>query len=109
MGVELHHNEQVADVIREMFASRGRRMAENNLRQAQVPVGATIIAQTRGTAPGLICPVRIGGVEKVIYVVQPTNTSSCIFFSGMGCDFDKRTYAGQETYVYTHNLLEAAE
>ena len=69
MGVELHHNEQVADVIREMFASRGRRMAENNLRQAQVPVGATIIAQTRGTAPGLICPVRIGGVEKVIYAV----------------------------------------
>lgn len=48
------------------------------------------------------------GVEKVIYVVQPTNTSSCIFFSGMGCDFDKRTYAGQEVYVYTHDLLEAA-
>ncbi|MCE9623189.1 MAG: competence/damage-inducible protein A [Actinomycetia bacterium] len=69
MGVELQHNEQVADVIREMFASRGRRMPENNLRQAQVPTGATIISQTRGTAPGLICPVRIDGVEKVIYAV----------------------------------------
>ncbi len=73
MGVELRNNEQVADVIREMFASRGRRMAENNLRQAQVPEGATIIAQTRGTAPGLICPVRFedaaDGVEKVIYAV----------------------------------------
>lgn len=69
MGVELEHNEQVADVIREMFASRGRRMADNNLRQAQVPSGATIIAQTRGTAPGLICPVTIDGAQKVIYAV----------------------------------------
>ena len=69
MGVELQPNEQVADVIREMFASRGRRMAENNLRQALVPEGATIIAQTRGTAPGLICPVTIDGKAKVIYAV----------------------------------------
>jgi len=69
MGVELQHDEGVADVIRELFAARGRRMAENNLRQAQVPVGATVIAQTRGTAPGLICPVIIDGVSKVIYAV----------------------------------------
>jgi len=44
-------------------------MAANNLRQAMVPVGATVIAQTRGTAPGLICPVSIDGVDKVIYAV----------------------------------------
>lgn len=69
MGVELETDEAVADVIRVMFASRGRRMADNNLRQAQVPRGAAIIAQTRGTAPGLICPVLIGGAEKVVYAV----------------------------------------
>ena len=69
MGAELQPDEQVADVIREMFASRGRRMAENNLRQALVPVGASIIAQTRGTAPGLICPVTIDGAQKVVYAV----------------------------------------
>jgi nicotinamide-nucleotide amidase len=34
-----------------------------------VPVGATVIPQTRGTAPGLICPVIIDGVSKVIYAV----------------------------------------
>ena len=44
-------------------------MAENNLRQAMVPVGATIIPQTRGTAPGLICPVTVDGIEKVVYAV----------------------------------------
>ena len=39
MGVDLVTDDGVAEVIREMFAARGRRMAENNLRQAQVPVG----------------------------------------------------------------------
>ena len=65
MGVEMHLNDAVADTIRSMFAARQRRMPENNLRQAMVPTGAEVIAQTRGTAPGLICPVG----DKVIYAV----------------------------------------
>ncbi len=65
MGAELVHDPVVASVIEEMFARRGRVMAANNLRQALVPAGATVIAQTRGTAPGLICPVG----DKVIYAV----------------------------------------
>jgi nicotinamide-nucleotide amidase len=69
MGVELHHDDDVAAVIAELFAARGRYMAANNLRQALVPEGATIIPQTRGTAPGLICPVRLDGVDKVVYAV----------------------------------------
>ncbi len=40
-----------------MFASRSREMPDNNLLQADVPKGATVISQTRGTAPGLICKV----------------------------------------------------
>ncbi|MGA0034946.1 MAG: CinA family nicotinamide mononucleotide deamidase-related protein [Ilumatobacteraceae bacterium] len=73
MGVELHLDEDVADVIRYLFTSRNRTMPENNLRQAMVPEGASIIPQTRGTAPGLICPVTIdtpsGPVERVVYAV----------------------------------------
>lgn len=69
MGVDLHHDESVADTIRQLFAARNRPMAQNNLRQAQVPDGAELIRQTRGTAPGLICPVTIDGVDKVIYAV----------------------------------------
>ena len=65
MGVELVRDEKVAEVIRELFASRGRSMPDNNLRQADVPVGATVIEQRTGTAPGLICPVG----EKVVYAV----------------------------------------
>ena len=69
MGVPLVHDESIATVIRDLFASRGRRMADNNLRQALVPEGATIIPQTRGTAPGLVCPVVVGGRTKVVYAV----------------------------------------
>ena len=65
MGVELERHDDIAERITQMFAGRGRRMAENNLRQADVPVGATVIPQMRGTAPGLICPVG----DKVVYAV----------------------------------------
>jgi nicotinamide-nucleotide amidase len=65
MGVPLVRDDAVAAVIRELFASRGRAMPENNLRQADVPEGAAVIEQRTGTAPGLICPVG----DKVIYAV----------------------------------------
>ena len=69
MGVELIPDEDVAEVIRALFAARGRRMPDNNLQQALVPEGATVIPQTRGTAPGLICPVAVERTERVVYAV----------------------------------------
>jgi len=69
MGVDLVLDDGVEAVIREMFERRGRRMSMNNLRQAMVPTGASIIAQTRGTAPGLVCPLTIAGVDKVVFAV----------------------------------------
>ena len=66
MGVELERDEQIVEKIRDRFANRGRTMPENNLKQADVPVGALPIPEMPGTAAGLICPI---GEEKVIYVV----------------------------------------
>ena len=65
MGVELVQDDEVLARIEQMFASRGRTMAANNALQAQVPVGARVIAQQPGTAPGLICPIG----DKVLYAV----------------------------------------
>lgn len=65
MGAELTLDPVLAERIEQMFVSRGRTMPQNNLSQAMVPNGATIIAQQPGTAPGLVCPVG----EKVIYAV----------------------------------------
>jgi nicotinamide-nucleotide amidase len=66
MGVPLELDDDVVARIEGMFASRGRRMAANNLRQAEIPVGATAIRDPQpGTAPGLIAPMG----DKVIYAV----------------------------------------
>jgi nicotinamide-nucleotide amidase len=65
MGVSMVRDDAIVERIRAMFASRGREMAPSNLRQADVPVGARIIEEMPGTAPGLVCPFG----DKVIYAV----------------------------------------
>ena len=65
MGVHLVHHPVIADRIRQIFESRGRSMPANNLRQADVPEGASAIPEQPGTAPGLVCPMG----DKVIYAV----------------------------------------
>jgi nicotinamide-nucleotide amidase len=65
MNVPLERDDAIIETIRAMFASRGRPMPDNNLLQADVPRGASIIPQARGTAPGLICPIG----RKVVYAV----------------------------------------
>ena len=85
MGAELRRDEAVAERIRAMFYRRDRAMPANNLKQADVPVGARVMDVQPGTAPGLICPIRRGDAaapdreksldvaasdrEKVIYAV----------------------------------------
>jgi nicotinamide-nucleotide amidase len=65
MNVPLVRDEAIVALIATFFEARGRTMTANNARQADVPEGARIIEQARGTAPGLICPVG----HKVIYAV----------------------------------------
>jgi nicotinamide-nucleotide amidase len=68
LGVELVRDDEIVERIRSMFASRGRAMPDSNLRQADVPAGATAIPQRMGTAPGLICTTGEEG-GKVVYAV----------------------------------------
>ncbi|HEY5664369.1 MAG TPA: competence/damage-inducible protein A [Ilumatobacter sp.] len=106
MGVELVRDEAVADVIREMFAGRGRRMPDNNLRQAMVPVGATIIPQTRGTAPGLICPV--GDAGKVVFAVPGVpHEMYDMFERGILPELKRR--AGDPSVIASRTLLTWGE
>jgi nicotinamide-nucleotide amidase len=65
MGVPLVRSDELVQKITALFASRGRVMAANNLRQADVPIGAMPIPEMPGTAPGLICPFG----DQVIYAV----------------------------------------
>ncbi|GAC1309806.1 MAG: competence/damage-inducible protein A [Acidimicrobiales bacterium] len=65
MNVGLERVPEMVSSIEAIFTARGRTMVASNAKQADRPVGATYIPQTRGTAPGLICPVG----HKVIYAV----------------------------------------
>ena len=78
MGVEMRRDEAIAARIRAYFKSRGRPMSENNLRQADIPVGAQPIAQMPGTAAGLVCPVG----AKVVYAVPGVPSEMKEMFNG---------------------------
>ena len=70
MGTSLERREDLTDAIRDLFMSLGRPMPASNLRQADVPKGGEAIPNPKGTAPGLLCPIRMGPVgDRVIYAV----------------------------------------
>jgi nicotinamide-nucleotide amidase len=52
-GLELDDDPEVWAAIERRFASFGRTPSPNNRRQARVPRGATVLANPRGSAPGL--------------------------------------------------------
>jgi competence/damage-inducible protein CinA-like protein len=102
MNVELERHEDIVEKIRAMFGSRGRTMPENNLLQADVPRGATIIPQTRGTAPGLICAVG----QKVVYAVPGVPYEMTDMFErAILPDLVARQVAAGTTSVITSRVL----
>ncbi len=51
---ELVLDEKALDDIKEFFEKTGRKMTENNVKQAYVPEGSTVLYNENGTAPGII-------------------------------------------------------
>lgn len=65
MDVQLERVAELEELIETIFRARHRNMPGSNMRQADVPTGATWIEQRLGTAPGLICPIG----DRVIYAL----------------------------------------
>ena len=53
LGLPLEEDPAIMEAIERRFAARGWKMPAVNRRQAQVPRGATVLANPHGTAPGL--------------------------------------------------------
>ena len=69
-GLKLNFNEEEAAGIRAWFESRpGRKMTENNLQQAYLPEGCTVLHNDWGTAPG--CAFEKDGVRVVMLPGPP--------------------------------------
>lgn len=52
MGADLYLDERVVEDLKAFFTRYGRHMAENNMKQAYLPVGCTPLYNDSGTAPG---------------------------------------------------------
>jgi nicotinamide-nucleotide amidase len=86
MGLELIEDEFAVRSIREFFASRGREMAECNLKQALCPCGADILPNQCGTAPGIYIPPRLGEhVQFFFFLDRRRNCTRCLCKK---CDLD---------------------
>jgi nicotinamide-nucleotide amidase len=59
LGCELIEDEAALRSLEEFFASRKRVMAPNNRKQALAPVGADVLPNHNGTAPGIYVPPRM--------------------------------------------------
>ncbi|MEA2658622.1 MAG: nicotinamide-nucleotide amidase, partial [Candidatus Binatota bacterium] len=66
LGKKLILDEAVLAGLKQRFAARGFAWTENNLKQAQFPDGATIIANPVGTAPGF--RVAIADAKSLIWL-----------------------------------------
>lgn len=71
LGLELHQDEHALRTLESFFSIRGKTMAPANLRQALVPVGADVLPNPNGTAPGLYLPPRINGRSSCAVFLLP--------------------------------------
>ncbi len=71
LGLELITDEAALRSLEGFFALRGRPMVDANLKQALCPVGADILPNANGTAPGIYVPPRLNGRSNCAMFLLP--------------------------------------
>jgi len=71
LGLELITDEAALRSLEGFFTSRGRTMVAANLKQALCPVGADILPNANGTAPGIYVPPRLNGRSNCAVFLLP--------------------------------------
>lgn len=69
LGIEFHRDPEIVERLRKFFAARGVKMAENNLRQADVLDGAMVLPNSNGTAPGQWLETEFEGKPRMIMLL----------------------------------------
>jgi nicotinamide-nucleotide amidase len=75
-GKTLSMDEHTKALIQEYFKKRGKKIAENNWKQALVPEGAIVLDNANGTAPGIILE---GEGKTAILLPGPPNELKPLF------------------------------
>ena len=71
LGIELITDEAALRSIENFFALRVRPVAQANYKQALVPVGADVLPNPNGTAPGVYIPPRLNGRSHCAVFLLP--------------------------------------
>ena len=71
LGLELITDEAALRSLEGFFAHRGKPMAQANLKQALVPVGADVLPNPNGTAPGVYVPPRLNEQSNCAIFLLP--------------------------------------
>jgi len=69
LGLELHRDPAIITSLEHRFAARGWKMAPNNLKQADVITGATVLPNANGSAPGQWMSGKYEGRERIIMLL----------------------------------------
>ncbi|MGJ8657671.1 MAG: competence/damage-inducible protein A [Akkermansiaceae bacterium] len=69
LGVELIEDEHAVRCIEAFFKKINREMTPSNLKQALHPVGADVLPNPNGTAPGVYVPPRLGDSACAIFLL----------------------------------------
>jgi nicotinamide-nucleotide amidase len=71
LGIELMEDEAAIRSLEGFFTARNKVMADSNRKQAQVPVGADVLPNANGTAPGIYIPPRLNGAANCAVFLLP--------------------------------------
>jgi len=69
LGLELRRDPAIVTSLEQRFAARGWKMATNNLKQADVISGATVLPNANGSAPGQWMSGKYDGRERIIILL----------------------------------------
>src|SRR6185503_19865971 len=80
LGLQLRRNPELVAAIKRRFAERGWKMSANNIKQADLIQGASILTNSNGTAPGQWISGRSDGREKIIVLLPgPSHELKALF------------------------------
>jgi nicotinamide-nucleotide amidase len=84
LALRLRRDPKIVEAIERRFSEHGWKMSSNNVKQADVIAGATVLPNANGTAPGQWISGRSDGKEKIVILLPgPPHELKALFESSV--------------------------
>ena len=105
LGLEMAEDPESMAHLKEMYTAWGRKMADNNVKQAWFPRGAHILKNARGTAPG--CAVELNGKTVIVLPGPPYELTNMFNEEAEPYLRDKLGYKIESRFIRTIGIGES--